>query len=85
MQHYVGQTVEVLVEDKHKGRWRGRNPQNKLVFFNDTADQKGKLVQVLVSHAGPWSMSGTMVDGSQPSAAAKQGSVSDGAIPLTVI
>jgi tRNA-2-methylthio-N6-dimethylallyladenosine synthase len=64
MRHYVGQTVEVLVEEKIKGRWRGRNPQNKLVFFSDAGDHKGKLVQVLVNHAGPWSMSGNLADGS---------------------
>ena len=60
MRHYVGQTVEVLVEGKHKGRWRGRNPQNKLVFFNDAGEHKGRLVQVFVNHAGPWSMSGKL-------------------------
>ena len=30
----LGETVEVLVEDRHKnGRWRGRTRTNKLVFF----------------------------------------------------
>lgn len=60
--HYLGQTVDVLVEDKHKGRWRGRNPQNKLVFFNDGRDLKGSLVPVRIKHTGPWSLSGTAVD-----------------------
>ena len=60
MRHYVGRTEEVLVEGKHKGRWRGRNPQNKLVFFSDAGNYKGQLVQVLVNHAGPWSMSGKL-------------------------
>ncbi|NLE50453.1 MAG: MiaB/RimO family radical SAM methylthiotransferase, partial [Chloroflexi bacterium] len=27
---FLGQTVEVLVEDQHRGKWRGRTPQNKL-------------------------------------------------------
>ena len=31
---YVGRTVEVLVEEKHKGRWKGRTRTNKLVFFD---------------------------------------------------
>jgi tRNA-2-methylthio-N6-dimethylallyladenosine synthase len=31
---FLGATVEVLVEDQHKGKWRGRNRQNKLVFFD---------------------------------------------------
>jgi tRNA-2-methylthio-N6-dimethylallyladenosine synthase len=59
---YLGETVEVLVEDLHKGRWRGRNPQNKLVFFNDTRDLKGEVATVRIKHTGPWSLSGTAVD-----------------------
>ena len=31
----VGATVEVLVEDPYKGKWRGRTRTNKLVFFQD--------------------------------------------------
>ena len=54
---YLGQTVEVLVEDQHKGKWRGRTPQNKLVFFeDDSQDWRGKLAQVEVTWTGPWSM-----------------------------
>ncbi len=30
----LGQTVEVLVEELHKGKWRGRTRQNKLVFID---------------------------------------------------
>jgi len=55
-----GQTVEILVEDKHKGRWRGRTPQSKLVFFDDVQDWKGKLAQVTVTWTGPYSMSGEL-------------------------
>ncbi len=53
---YLGQTVEVLVEGKHKGRWRARTPQNKLVFFEAEGDWKGRLAQVEVTWTGPWSM-----------------------------
>lgn len=53
---YLGQTVEVLVEEKHRGRWRARNPQNKLVFFEAEGDWKGRLAQVEVTWTGPWSM-----------------------------
>ncbi|MCB8929361.1 MAG: tRNA (N6-isopentenyl adenosine(37)-C2)-methylthiotransferase MiaB [Ardenticatenaceae bacterium] len=59
---WVGETVEVLVEDKHKGSWRGRSPQNKLVFFEDPRNLKGELVQVKIEHAGPWSLSGIAAD-----------------------
>ena len=53
---YLGQQVEVLVEDKYKGRWRARTPQNKLVFFEADGNWKGKLAQVEVTWTGPWSM-----------------------------
>jgi tRNA-2-methylthio-N6-dimethylallyladenosine synthase len=57
---FLGQTVEVLVEEKHKGRWRGRTPQNKLVFFEDSADWQGKLAEVEITWTGPWSMQGRL-------------------------
>lgn len=53
---YLGQTLEVLVEEKHRGRWRARTPQNKLVFFEAEGDWKGRLAQVEVTWTGPWSM-----------------------------
>ncbi len=56
----LGETVSVLVEDQHKGKWRGRTPQNKLVFFEDSADWKGKVVDVEVIWTGPWSMQGRL-------------------------
>ncbi len=60
-QRYLGQTVEVLVEDQHKGKWRGRTPQNKLVFFeDDRRDWLGQLVPVTISWAGAWSMQGSV-------------------------
>ncbi len=53
---YLGQRVEVLVEGWHKGRWRARTPQNKLVFFEAEGDWKGRLAEVEVIWTGPWSM-----------------------------
>jgi tRNA-2-methylthio-N6-dimethylallyladenosine synthase len=53
---YLGQTVQVLVEDNHKGKWRGRTPQNKLVFFEDTGDWHGRLVDLEVVYTSPFSM-----------------------------
>jgi tRNA-2-methylthio-N6-dimethylallyladenosine synthase len=57
---FLGQAVEVLVEDLHKGKWRGRTRLNKLVFFEDDADWRGRLAQVLVTWTGPYSMQGRL-------------------------
>ena len=57
----LGQTVEALVEDSHKGNWRGRTRTNKLVFFPDAADWRGRLANVRITWAGPWSMIGEIV------------------------
>ncbi len=53
----LGQTVEVLVEGRHRGKWQGRTRSNKLVFFDiDDTDWTGQLVQVRIVKTGPWSM-----------------------------
>jgi tRNA-2-methylthio-N6-dimethylallyladenosine synthase len=55
----LGQTVEVLVEERHKGRWRGRTRTNKLVFFEvGEEDWTGRLAPVRITQTGPWSMQG---------------------------
>ena len=58
---YLGQTVEVLFEEKVKGRWRGRTPTNKLVFVESEDDLMGKVVPVTVTWTGPWSMQANLV------------------------
>ncbi|MBI5034875.1 MAG: tRNA (N6-isopentenyl adenosine(37)-C2)-methylthiotransferase MiaB [Chloroflexi bacterium] len=56
---FLGQTVEVLVEEKAKNRWKGRTRTNKLVFFeDDSRNWKGKLASVKIDWTGPWSMIG---------------------------
>lgn len=56
---YLGHSVEVLVEEKAKHRWKGRTRTNKLVFFeDDTHDWRGKLARVKIDWTGPWSMIG---------------------------
>jgi tRNA-2-methylthio-N6-dimethylallyladenosine synthase len=58
----LGQTVEILVEERRKGKWRGRTRTNKLVFFAvDEQDWTGQLAQVLITRTGPWSMQGEVV------------------------
>ncbi|MFQ5575436.1 MAG: tRNA (N6-isopentenyl adenosine(37)-C2)-methylthiotransferase MiaB [Anaerolineae bacterium] len=59
---YPGQTVQVLVEENHKGKWKGRTRTNKLVFFEDDRERNGQLVQVKIEWAGPWSMRGLLVE-----------------------
>jgi tRNA-2-methylthio-N6-dimethylallyladenosine synthase len=55
----LGQTVEVLVEEKIKNRWKGRTRTNKLVFFEDELREwTGKLANVKIDWTGPWSMIG---------------------------
>ncbi len=58
----LGCTAEILVEEKHKGRWKGRTRTNKLVFFEDESgrDWQGHLVEVEITWTGPWSLRGTL-------------------------
>ena len=57
---YLGQSVDVLFEEKVKGRWRGRTPTNKLVFAESDDDLRGKVLPVTVTWTGPWSMQATL-------------------------
>ena len=54
----LGQEVEILVEDRQRGRWRGRTTANKLVFFSDGEDWRGRLARVRICHTSPWSLRG---------------------------
>jgi tRNA-2-methylthio-N6-dimethylallyladenosine synthase len=58
----LGQTVEILVEEKQRGRWRGRTRTNKLVFFEDHSgrDWQSQLVQLEITWTGPWSLRGSL-------------------------
>lgn len=57
---YLGKPVEVLFEEEKGNRWRGRTATNKLVFTESEKDLRGKLVNVVISWAGPWSMIGDL-------------------------
>ena len=57
-----GTTVSVLVEDAYKGKWRGRTPHGKLVFFEDPRDRRGEEVDVVLDWTGPYSMIGRPAD-----------------------
>ena len=49
---------QVLVEGRKGGKWFGRTPSNKLVFFEDTGDWLGRLARVKIEKASPWSLGG---------------------------
>ena len=53
-----GQTVEVLFEGRKRGKWYGRNRNDKLVFVEDVEDHTGEVVKVRVERTGPWSLQG---------------------------
>ncbi len=53
-----GKVVEVLVEGEKGGRWWGRTRSDKLVFFNDSRDCRGKLIKIRVEKTSPWSLQG---------------------------
>jgi tRNA-2-methylthio-N6-dimethylallyladenosine synthase len=60
----LGQTVKVLVEERYKGKWRGRTRTNKLVFFDVAGeDWTGHVVPVRITWTGPWSMQGEVEEG----------------------
>lgn len=59
---YRGACVDVLVDQRQKDRWRGRTPQNRLVFFPDSRNLLGKTVRVKISWTGPYSFIGEPVD-----------------------
>jgi tRNA-2-methylthio-N6-dimethylallyladenosine synthase len=58
---YLGERVDVLFEDKVKGRWKGRTTTNKLVFIEAEDDLAGKVLPVRITWAGPWSMQGESI------------------------
>ncbi len=53
---YLGESVDVLFEEKVKGRWKGRTPTNKLVFVESEDNLRGRIEKVTVTWTGPWSM-----------------------------
>jgi tRNA-2-methylthio-N6-dimethylallyladenosine synthase len=63
---YQGQTVQVLFEEKVKGRWRGRTPTNKLVFVETDENLKGRIVPVQITWTGPWSMQANLLRQTTP-------------------
>jgi tRNA-2-methylthio-N6-dimethylallyladenosine synthase len=59
--HLVNKTLEVLVEGYQKGKWHGRSRSGKLVFFSVNNNLLGKLVEVKIIKASPWSLQGKVI------------------------
>jgi tRNA-2-methylthio-N6-dimethylallyladenosine synthase len=57
---YHGETVQVLFEEKVRGRWKGRTLTNKLVFVETENDLTGQTLPVMITWTGPWSMQGML-------------------------
>ena len=56
---FKGRCEEVLVEDTKKGRWFGRNRNDKLVFFDSEETFAGEVVKVNIEDTSPWFLEGS--------------------------
>ena len=56
----LGQTADVLVEENHKGKWKGRTRTNKIVFFEDEGQWQGRTARVTITKTSPWSLQGAV-------------------------
>ncbi|HEY3344229.1 MAG TPA: tRNA (N6-isopentenyl adenosine(37)-C2)-methylthiotransferase MiaB [Anaerolineaceae bacterium] len=56
----LGERIPVLFEEKVRGRWRGRTPNNELVFTESEDNLHGETRPVAITWTGPWSMQATL-------------------------
>jgi tRNA-2-methylthio-N6-dimethylallyladenosine synthase len=56
----LGQPVEVLVTGRKGGKWFGRTPGDKLVFFREDSNYLGKIVTIRITKTSPWSLIGKL-------------------------
>ncbi|HJW88646.1 MAG TPA: radical SAM protein, partial [Dehalococcoidia bacterium] len=56
----VGQSLEVLVERRSKGRGEGRSREGRLVFFEGPDNLEGQTAKVKVEQATPWWQLGSL-------------------------
>jgi tRNA-2-methylthio-N6-dimethylallyladenosine synthase len=54
-------TTEILVESRKKGKWKGRNRNDKLVFLEDDRDLMGQMITVRIKKTSPWSLQGVAI------------------------
>ena len=60
-QKFIGEYLEVLVDGRERGKWKGRTRSDKLVFFEDSRDVLGKFVKIQITKTSPWSLQGALV------------------------
>ncbi len=51
-------TVEVLVEGRKKGKWYGRTRTDKLVFFTNSGNHLGQMLDITIDKTSPWALQG---------------------------
>jgi len=56
----LGTTAEVLIEGHSRGKWYGRNRNNKLVHIDSDANLAGQLVEAHITQTSPWSLQGDL-------------------------
>jgi tRNA-2-methylthio-N6-dimethylallyladenosine synthase len=54
----LGETLEILVEGRNKGKWYGRTRTDKLVFFSGGGEYAGRLVKIKIDKTSAWSLQG---------------------------
>jgi len=57
----LGKTVEILVEGRKQSKWQGRTRTDKLVFFSDSGNYMGQLVNINIEKTSPWSLQGRLI------------------------
>lgn len=58
----LGTTVEVLFEEKKRGRWVGRTENMDLVYVDSDEDLTGRYLPVEIEWTGPWTLIGKIVE-----------------------
>jgi tRNA-2-methylthio-N6-dimethylallyladenosine synthase len=65
----LGDEMEVLFEERQRGKWRGRTRTNKLVFVDTPRDLAGQTVPVRITQTGAWSMQAEITPAREPAIA----------------
>jgi len=56
-----GEIQEILVEGRKKGKWFGRNRNDKLVFFYSDNMKSGQMIDVKITETSPWYLEGSII------------------------